>query len=71
MPCKVEWLGSVQLALPGGKGNGRQAILDGRKWRGCTHTHIGTGDLISILFPSSCWYVRGLELATSKTAVVN
>lgn len=26
--------------------------------------------LISILFLSSCWYVRGLELATSKTAVV-
>jgi hypothetical protein len=31
----------------------------------------GVGNLISILFLSSCWDVRGLELATSKTAVVN
>lgn len=59
----------VLLALPGG--NVKQAIPDGRKWRGCTHTYTGRGNLISILFLSSCWYVRGLELATSKTAVVN
>lgn len=51
-------------------GNGRQAIPNGRKWRGCIHITKGSGILISILFLSSCRYVRGLELATSKTAVV-